>query len=305
MKKTDRRSFIRNSSLTMAGIFLSRPLSLNAGPAPHFSFSTLGCPKWSFREIVDFAAEYGYNGIEIRGLQGELNLIQSPEFSSGERISSARKLAEDKQLKIICLGSSAQLHHADAAKRKSNLDEAKRYIDLAGKLDCPFVRVFPDTIPEGQDYDTTIGLITAGMKDLAEYAKGSGVSVLLESHGDITGTEVLLRIMRGSESPNSGMVWDICNMWSATRESPADVYGKLQKYIRHTHFRDIKYEGNKYRSVLFGMGEAPVEEAVKVLQKGNYDGYYSFEWEKLWEPGIEDPEIAFPQFITAIKKYFI
>jgi hypothetical protein len=32
-------------------------------------------------------------------------------------------------------------------------------------------------------------------------------------------------------------------------------------------------------------------------------GYYGFKWEKFWEPGIEEPEIAFPQYIKEMKKY--
>jgi hypothetical protein len=61
---------------------------------------------------------------------------------------------------------------------------------------------------------------------------------------------------------------------------------------------------NKLHSTLLGEGEAPVKEAVNVLVNGNYDGYYGLEWEKLWEPDIEEPEVAFPQFISEMKKYF-
>jgi sugar phosphate isomerase/epimerase len=303
MKTINRRRFIKSSSLAMAGIVIINSAFTNKKIKPHLSFSTLGCPKWSLPEIINFAADNKYDGIEIRGISGELDITKCPDFSSVEKISSTRKKIEDKKLKIICLGSSAQLHHMDKEKRKNNLDEAKKYIDLAQKLNCPYVRVFPDTIPKGQEYDATIDLITRGLIDLAGYAKGSKVSVLLESHGDITGTDSLLHIMENSKSPNAGMIWDVCNMWSAKKESPALVYEKLKKYIKHTHIIDIKYIGNKYRCVLLGHGEAPIAEAVKALEKGNYDGYYSLEWEKFWDPDIEGPEIAFPQFIKEIKKY--
>jgi sugar phosphate isomerase/epimerase len=212
-------------------------------------------------------------------------------------------MVDDKKLKIISLDSSVQLHHADKERRKNNLDEAKRYIDLAQQLNCPYIRVFPDTIPKGQNYEATIDLISQGLIDLADHAKGSTVMVLLESHGDLVETGSLLRIMGNSKSPNVGMIWDICNMWSAKKEPPALVYEKLNKYIRHTHFADFKYVNNKFCSVLLGEGIAPVSEAVNALKQGNYDGYYGLEWEKLWEPDIEDPEVAFPQFITEMKKY--
>jgi sugar phosphate isomerase/epimerase len=303
METINRRSFIINSSFTMAGIVFINSAFAKSKDSPHFSFSTLGCPEWSLPEIVNCAADNEYDGIEIRGISGELDITKSPDFSSVAKIASTRKLIEDKNLKIICLDSSAQLHHADKEKRKNSLDEAKKYIDLAQQLKCPYIRVFPDIIPKGQEFDVTIDLITHGLIDLAGYAKGSKVKVLLESHGDFVGVDSLLRIMENSKSPHVGMIWDICNMWSVKNEPPALVYEKLKKYIMHTHFADFKYIGNKFRSVLLGQGEAPIIEAIKALKNGNYDGYYGFEWEKLWEPDIEDPEIAFPQFITEIKKY--
>ena len=37
-----------------------------------------------------------------------------------------------------------------------------------------------------------------------------------------------------------------------------------------------------------------VFEAIDMfIKKGGYKGYDSFEWEKLWHPGIEEPELAF------------
>ena len=288
----------------MAGIAFANPAFSGLKRNPLFSFSTLGCPRWSLSDVINFAAQYQYDAIEIRGIQGELDIIKCPDFNNAEKISSTRKKVEDRQLRIICLDSSARLSYADEKKRKNNLDEIRKLIDMAQLLDCPYVRAMPDTVPEGQEYNATVDLIIHGLTDLADYAKGSKVSVLLESHGDFVGIESLLHIMENSENPHVGMIWDISNMWSAKKESPSLVYEKLKKYIKHAHFCDFKYIGNKYRSVLMGQGEAPVSEAVKVLQDGNYAGYYCFEWEKFWEPDIEDPEIAFPQYIKEMKKYF-
>jgi hypothetical protein len=38
------------------------------------------------------------------------------------------------------------------------------------------------------------------------------------------------------------------------------------------------------------------------IERLNYDGYVSFEWEKYWHPEIEEPEVALPDFINAIRK---
>jgi hypothetical protein len=43
---------------------------------------------------------------------------------------------------------------------------------------------------------------------------------------------------------------------------------------------------------------------VNALRGLGYDGYISFEWEKYWHSEIEEPEIALPDFIKAMKAIF-
>lgn len=302
MNTNTRRDFLINS-LAIAGLAMLEVSLDFKKTKPLLSFSTLGCPNWSFDTILKYAVANTYDGIEIRGIQKQLDLTKCPEFSATNIGDTKRKVAENK-LKIVDLGSSTELHHANPIKRKAQLDDAKRFIDLASKLDCPFIRVFPNDLPKEQRDDETIDLITKGLLELGDYAKGSSVTVLLESHGKVIQADILLKIMKASEHPNVGMVWDIFNMWSVTKESPTFVYQQLHQYIRHTHIKDANLVNGKEEYVLLGKGETPLAEAIKVLTKGGYKGYYSFEWEKLWHPEIQEPEIAIPDFPIAIKKYF-
>jgi sugar phosphate isomerase/epimerase len=304
MTSIKRREFLRNSSLAMAGMVFANSAMAKKKYIPHLAFSTLGCPKWTFTQIVNAAVEYGYDGIEIRGILNDMDITKSPEFSSSESIANTMRILKDKNLKLVCLGASASLHYADPAKRKSSLDEAKSLIDLAQKTNCPYIRVFPDKLPKDQDKSATIELIISGLKELGDYAKETKVSVLMETHGDVVKADDLEYIMKNAGGPHVGLVWDVSNMWCVTRESPALVYGKLKKYIHHTHFRDAKIVNGEEKSVLLGLGEVPLKEAARLLEADNYQGFFSFEWEKRWMPKVEDPEIAFPQFVKEIRTYF-
>jgi sugar phosphate isomerase/epimerase len=102
----------------------------------------------------------------------------------------------------------------------------------------------------------------------------------------------------------TGLVWDISNMWSVTKEEPAEVYGRLKKWIRHTHLKDLKIVGDKDEYTMFGEGQVPIFEAIDLLVKNQFQGYYSFEWEKLWHPDIAEPEIAIAQFASRMKEHF-
>jgi sugar phosphate isomerase/epimerase len=297
-----RRNFIKQTAVAIAALGMAHPLAALARKNYKLSFSTLGCPKWSFKEIVAFAAKHHYQGIEIRGIQGELDLTKCPAFSKGN-IQGSIQLLKDNGLQIVGLGSSAKMHVKEETLRKKNLDEAKQFIDLAGTLNCEAVRVFPDKLPAEVGRQESMDLISAGLTALGNYAEGTKVKVWLESHGDLVYADDLLAVMNNVDKRNVALIWDVFNMWIKTKESPADVYAKLQPHIQHVHLKDGVLGNGKITYVLFGKGEAPNREALSVLQQAAYSGFYSFEWEKMWHPEIEEPEVAFAHFAKAVKGY--
>jgi sugar phosphate isomerase/epimerase len=301
MKLQTRRAFLETSAGLIALAALN-PLFKENKKTEKLAFSTLGCPDWRLKQIVDCSVENGYKGFEIRGLAGEMDLPKCPEFNKTNLPASLR-LIKDNDIKIINLGSSANLHFAQEDKRKSNLDDAKRFIDLAEQLECPFVRVFPDDLPPDQSVEQTLDLIISGLVTLGEYAKGSNVTILLESHGKVVYKDMLLKIMAGANHPKVGLIWDFFNMWVVTKESPKEVFDTLGKFIKHVHIKDANLVDGKPAYCLIGQGVAPLREAMDSLKRSNYKGYYSFEWEKKWHPEIQDPEIAFPHFAKEIIHY--
>ena len=299
----NRRKFIKATTMLMAAPFAPKIFEVKFNK-PLLSFSTLGCPDWDFRKIIDFAVEHNYKGLELRGLLREMDLTKCPEFNSQQNISATQLLMKERNLDFVDLGSSTSLHIADPVKRMKTLDEAKRFIDLAQKINCPHVRVFPNQLPKDQDKNKTMGLITDGLIELANYAKGSNVSVLMETHGDLVWSSDLQKIMEDAFNEHSGLVWDVTNMWSITKEPPVEVYKKLKKYIRHTHIKDLIMIDGKEHYTLLGQGEVPIFTAIDALRKGGYKGYFSFEWEKLWHPEIADPEIAIAQYSKVMLEHF-
>lgn len=304
MPTFNRRKFLQSSSILFAAAV--------AGPAfnykknkPKLSFSTLGCPDWSFDEVVNFAAANGYTGIELRGIKKELDLTKCNEFSSPANIAATKVLLKDKGLQLVNLGSSCNLHIADAAERKKNLDEGKKFIDLAEQTGCPYIRVFPNNLPKDQDKQATLDLIANGLMELGNYAKNTNVTVLMETHGDLVHSDDLVAVMQHAYQPHTGLVWDVSNMWTITKEPAAIVYSKLKKYIRHTHIKDANVSTDgKIDYKLLGKGEVPIFEAIDLLYNNGYNGYYSFEWEKLWHPEILEPEISLADYPKAMQHHF-
>lgn len=304
MSLSSRRDFIKTSSGLLGAVALSDFFLNFREKIPSITFSTLGCPKWTWPEIINFAAKTGYPAIEIRGILGENDLMKCKEFYSKENILASRKIADDKNIKIMGLGSSANLHYKDEAEWQKSKDSAHQFIDLAQQLNCPYVRVFPNKIPKDEERNATIDRIGERLLELGKYAAGSNVTVLMETHGEALETPILKRVMELANHPHTGLLWDVFNMWSVTKESPSLVYPEIKQYIKHTHLKDGIFVNGAWKYVLFGRGECPVFEAIDLLRKDGYKGYYGFEWEKFWHPDIEEPEIAFPDYLAVMKKHF-
>lgn len=301
MTPVTRKKFLQTSAVVAAS-FMTGTAAAFFKKEPLLSFSTLGCPDWSFDQITSFAVQHGYKGIEVRGLQRQMDLTQCPEFSTAKARAKTTGEMKAKGLRFVNLGSSANLHQLEGEERQKNLAEAKRFIALAQQISCPYVRVFPNNLPKEIDKTVTLALISSGLKELGQYARDKGVTVLMETHGDLVWIEDLAHIMQSANHPNVGLVWDVSNMWTITKESPAEAYKKLKGYIRHTHIKDAVLNDGKLQYTLLGQGSVPLTEAISALQKGGFKGYYSFEWEKMWHPEIAEPEVALAHYPTAMKQ---
>jgi sugar phosphate isomerase/epimerase len=298
MRTVTRRGFVA-TMMASAPAFMTRR---QRGERLPIAFSTLGCPKWPWSRVLEQAAAMGYAGLELRGIEGEMDLTRRPEFQ-GTRLAQSVKDLAALDLRITDLGASARMHEADPASRARQLDEGRRFIDLARRLGAPYVRVFGDQIPKGEDKRVTVERVIDGLRTLGEHAKGSDVGVIIESHGDFTDSPTLLELLKGAAMPNVALLWDAHHTFVAGKEEPAHTYKMLGAYVRHTHLKDSKPEGAGVRYVLTGSGTVPVRETVNVLVRNGYKGYYCFEWEKAWHPEIEEPEVAFPHFARTMKQY--
>ena len=294
--KTTRREFLAAAALAA----IAPPFLRAAGARLPLAFSTLGCPKWPWPQILDFAAANGFSALELRGITGDLDLPNRPEFAP-DKIAAAKKDLAAHGLRISDLGSSSEMHQTDPVKRAQSISDAKRFIDLAEKLDCPYVRIFGNKIEGSRD--EVIHRVAAGMHELAVYGAQHNVTVIIESHGDFVTSPLLKQVLTETDHPNAALLWDAHHTFVDGHEEPEFTVSQLGGWIRHTHLKDSALVNGERHYVLTGKGDVPIERQMQALVRINYKGYYCFEWEKLWHPDIAEPEIAIADFAKVVPAY--
>jgi sugar phosphate isomerase/epimerase len=265
------------------------------------AFSTLGCPKWELDQIAATARRLGYDGVELRAVGGSLDLLDRPEFRSGT-VKAARTLFAESNVEICCVDTSCAFHSPSRVERCAQVELAVMHGELAAELGAPSIRVFPDKIQAGATREETRDYICECLRQVAERMPDE-VCVALETHGDFARTEATVEIVALVNHPRVKLIWDVANSVAAG-DSIAVAGQTVKQFLSHIHLRDARpvATSEHWLPVLAGAGEVSFAETLAVIDELNYDGYVSFEWEKYWHPEIEEPEVALPDFINAIRK---
>jgi len=301
---TSRREFMKLASTAMLAPMLVREMHRNKRKASRIpiAFSTLGCPGWEWKKILDFASQYEFSAIELRGVEGRLDLPSLPLFGS-DRIEQTKSEIRAHKLKIACVSSSAQLYVEDSSKREKQLADARSFIDLAAALGAPYVRVFGGKAESDKSVapdDATKARVAAGLRELGEYAGPRRVAVIIESHDHFTSSATLKDVLSAARSEHVGLLWDAHHTFATSNEDPEHTVHELGTWIRHTHLKDSVGSGEDRKYVLTGRGNVPIQRQIAALRSIQYTGFYCFEWEKLWHPDIDDPEIAIADYARVV-----
>lgn len=264
------------------------------------AFSTLGCPNWDLNQIADAVRRFGYDAIELRAVGGDLDLLSRPEFQKTE-LATTRGWFEDQNVSVCCVDTSCNFHSVDANERSQQVEVAIRHSELAAALGAPLIRVFPDKVQPGSDQSETRDNIAGCLRRIAEQSP-EGIRVGLETHGDFANAKAAKEIVSLAAHRDVAIIWDVANSLSAG-DRIEDAARIVSPYLAHVHLRDARpnEEAEHWLPVLAGRGNVSFASTVKALETIDYDGYISFEWEKYWQPQIEEPEVAFPNFMEAIQ----
>lgn len=288
-------------------------------------FSTLACPDWTWHDVLRQGASYGFDGVEIRLLSRDTDLLKNPDLQRSQWPTRQQELA-GCGFRVAGLASSVRFDAPESNERTVQIEIGRRYIDLCATLGGEFIRVFGDILPDSNDPRRPVVLrqIADGLAALGDLAAPVGIQILLETHGDFSASAPCVEVMTMVDHPQVGLVWDTHHPWRFHGEHLAETWDKVRHWTRHTHWKDSvtipnpeltpeKAEaaraaiqlmaGHQHADyVLFGGGEFPAIECMRLLLNDGYAGWHSLEWEKMWHPELLGPDIALPLFPLKLRE---
>ncbi|WP_425401072.1 sugar phosphate isomerase/epimerase family protein [Aeoliella sp.] len=236
--------------------------------------------EWLQHRIFQFAAECGYDGVEIAPFTLNTDVTKISPFTRSE----LRRAAEAAGIEICglhwILSKTEGLHlttpDADVRRRTSvYLGELARLCrDLGGDVmifGSPLQRNRPDSISLCQAYSNAQEVISEAIPVLEE----TGVTLAMEPLSaaetnflfDIASTKRLVDMVG---SPQVEMMIDCKAMWATEPQPIAEVIRIHEGSYCHFHANDPNLQGP-------GFGELDFVPIVKALQEVNFDRWVSVE----------------------------
>lgn len=240
-------------------------------------FMSSVCPRMSLSELISTATTYGYAGIEFRVQwdHGHGVELQTPDAD----LKQKRNELADNGIEASCLATGDRFCDNEAGKRNACSDELMKMIDLAVTMGIPRLRVFGDPLPE----DPSVRAANRERQrdhlfPLAEAASKAGVTLCLETHGNMTGTDVA-DVIAPINSPALRALWHPLHPYR--EQEPLEItWTKIREYVDHCHFSVDEHATTRRN-----------HECFNLLDQANFTGYQSVE--------IIDP----PDSIAVIKEY--
>jgi sugar phosphate isomerase/epimerase len=245
--------------------------------------------SWELPRIVQFARAGGFAGVEFRTDSNHKHGVELDTTPEQRRV--IRESIEDGYLEVACLGLSSRFDTTDEARRREIVDRTKRYVELAGDLNCHRLRVFGNDMPkEGPsggappDRESVIRYVGDALRDIAEFADTRGVDILLEMHGQFNYWHFARTAVEHAAHSRVGIVYN-CDNRDLIAGAVAPTYERVRHLIRHVHMH------------AFTRGY-PYPELFGLLQRDGYTGYLSSEIDQEI-PTAEDYLLMYGQLFRA------
>ncbi|MCS7223350.1 MAG: sugar phosphate isomerase/epimerase [Armatimonadetes bacterium] len=242
------------------------------------------------KEVVRFAAENGFSGLEVAtGIgQGHIDAGQVVQ----DKGRSVRRILKGSGVQITSLARYVNLLDPDPDKRRALINEIKTVIDAAEVLEVPVVCTmggFP--LPGKSKMHTIEEEVPKVFPEICRHAEARGVRIALENWymTNLQGLHHFQRFFEVAPFDNLGLNFDPSHLV----HQDIDYIAATERFgarIFHCHAKDTEilwhrrrwvgnYEGGWWRYVIPGFGVIEWGRFISALRNAGYDGVLSIEHE--------------------------
>lgn len=268
------------------------------------AFSTVACPEWTLSQVARAAADFGYEGVELRTFgSGSTEFACDPALTGSEKL---RAMFTEAGVDMACLATSVSFDEpirppviGRVKDTEAPVRAAKWAIDLAAQVECPLVRVFAFERVGREKHASALARIVERLALAVDGARNTGVRVVLENGGSFPRAADTLEIIDRVGSPLLGAAYSMAIAVEAG-EDPVEGLRVLGDRVWTTKIKDRRPDG---QPAPLGTGELPCRAFVRALMESGYRGWLVYEWDRAWIPGLDPAHLVLPSALRRIYEW--
>jgi sugar phosphate isomerase/epimerase len=261
--RLSRRKFVQ-SSLATAGLFAADTTAQpKKNPALGGGGFKLGivtyniAKDWDIATIIKHCEATDYEAVELRTTHKH---GVEPTLSKAERAAVKQRFAASK-VRLLSLGSVCEFHSPEPTVVRQNIDECKRFVELAHDIGALGVKVRPNGIPKTVSEEKTLEQIGKSLRECGELAQNSGVEIWVEVHGaESQEPRRMRRMMELANHPHVGICWN-SNPPDVENGSVKKSFDLLKPWLRNAHINEL------------WKTEYPWRELFRLMKQAQYNRY--------------------------------
>ncbi len=276
----------RNAIRTIAAVPFAA--QLHAEPEPRYRFRAglvaysyrkqLAAKSMNYDDLIHKIVDWGLDGLDC-------TVYWFPD-TSNEFLASLRKTAFKNGVQIYNAGVRVQLSQPTPELQDAQVENIKKWVDVADRIGASHMRVFGGPIPKGASEEQAVAWAVEVLKRGAEYAGSKGITIGVEDDAGLTITaEPTIEIVKRTASPWVGINADSGNL----RFDGYDKFEMLLPYATSVHLKTlISTKDGKKES-------ADWNRLLAMVGKSGYKGYIGLEYEG------SDAETDVPRFAQDLR----
>lgn len=245
------------------------------------------------RQWIEMAATLDIDGLEF--YPGFL------DFARPGSLAETRRIAADHDLAIPMLCCSPDFTHHDPQFRREQIDNEKRWIDMAAELGCSFCRILSGQRRPEVSREDGLKYAAECIHACLDHAASHDITLNLENHYKDSywqypefaqRTELFLDLVSRIESPHFGVNYDPSNTYLAGQD-PLELLDRVKhrvvtmhasdRYLSEGTLADLRREedsigyASRLRHGTIGKGLNDYDAIFSTLAGVGFDGWISIE----------------------------
>ena len=277
--KTDRRTFLKQTTVSVAGLAVAPSFVLSKNEIFKISLA-----QWSLNPLffsgkldnLDFAKvskEHGIDGIEYVN-QFFMDKAQDKEYL---REMKTRAEGEGVQSILIMCDREGALGHEEEKERIQTVENHKKWVEAAQYLGCHTIRVngyASESRGYEPKYEEDMKRVADGLHRLCLFADDYDISVVIENHGGLSSHgKWLAGVIKAADHPRAGTLPDFGNFRMNDMESYDSYRGvkELMPYATGVSVKPRVWDDDLNASDL------DYERMMRIVLDAGYRGYCGIE----------------------------